>query len=84
MCHAFPECVLSGSLHKPPHDHGQYLPLMGRLYGSAVPRALLFATLAALERVMLLGLGLKNITTCLMNRTIFFISGFLVGFTLVF
>ncbi|KXZ44684.1 hypothetical protein GPECTOR_63g13 [Gonium pectorale] len=60
------------------------LPLIGRLYGSAFPRAFLFASLTALETALLYKYAYHQIAGGLRNPTIFQIFAFVVGFALVF
>ncbi|KAG2488737.1 hypothetical protein HYH03_012736 [Edaphochlamys debaryana] len=65
-------------------NHYWGIPLLLHLYGSAFPRALLFASLAALETALLYQYAPTYITQSLKNPTIFQIFGFVVGFALVF
>ncbi|KAG2432141.1 hypothetical protein HXX76_009067 [Chlamydomonas incerta] len=60
------------------------LPLLTRGYGSAFPRAFLFAAISALETAILFVYAPDNIKKALKNPTIFQIYGFVVGFALVF
>ncbi len=60
------------------------LHLLFQTFGSAFPRALLFASLAALQTFLLYQYAPESVTMSLKNPTLFQIFGFVVGFALVF